>query len=54
VQKGGQIVTVQLDVSDRAQVAALWSKIPQELRNVDILGALTYDKTLVEGRDASH
>jgi len=30
-------VTVQLDVSDKAQVASLWSKVPQELRNVDIL-----------------
>jgi len=37
VQQGGQIAIVQLDVSDRTQVAALWSKIPQELRNVDIL-----------------
>jgi len=37
VQQGGQIVTVQLDVTDRAQVAALWSKIPPGLRNVDIL-----------------
>ncbi|KAI0306593.1 NAD-P-binding protein [Multifurca ochricompacta] len=37
VQQDVRIVTVQLDVSDRAQVAALWSKIPQELRNVDIL-----------------
>jgi hypothetical protein len=38
-------------VSDRAQVAALWSKIPRELRNVDILGELTYDES--EGWDVS-
>jgi len=37
VQQGGQIVTVQLDVTDKAQVAALWTKVPQELRDVDIL-----------------
>ncbi|KAI0273613.1 NAD(P)-binding protein [Gloeopeniophorella convolvens] len=37
VQQGGKIVTVQLDVSDKAQVAALWSKVPPELRNVDVL-----------------
>jgi hypothetical protein len=35
VQQGGAIVTIQFDVSDRAQVAALWSKVPP---NVDILG----------------
>lgn len=29
---------VQLDVSDKAQVSALWDKVPQDLRNVDILG----------------
>ena len=41
VQQGGTVATVQLDVSDRAQVAALWSKVPPDLRNVDILGAYT-------------
>jgi 3-hydroxy acid dehydrogenase/malonic semialdehyde reductase len=40
VQQGGKIIAVQLDISDRTQVAALWSKVPQEFRNVDILGAL--------------
>ena len=40
VQQGGQIAVVQLDVTDRAQVSALWSKVPPDLRNVDILGAL--------------
>ena len=39
VQQGGTVATIQLDVSDRAQVAALWSKVPPDLRNVDILGA---------------
>lgn len=29
---------MQLDVSNKAQVAALWDKVPQELRSVDILG----------------
>jgi hypothetical protein len=42
VQRGGRIVTVQLDVSDKAQVASLWSKVPQELRDVDILGVCIY------------
>jgi hypothetical protein len=42
VQLGGKIVSVQLDISDRNQVAALWSKVPQESRNVDILGALIF------------
>jgi len=37
LQQGGRIVSVQLDVSDKAQVASLWDKIPQDLRNVDIL-----------------
>ncbi|KAH9063455.1 NAD(P)-binding protein [Lactarius vividus] len=37
VQQGGAVVTIQLDVSDRAQVAALWSKVPSNLRNIDIL-----------------
>uniref|UniRef100_A0A0W0F916 NAD(P)-binding protein n=1 Tax=Moniliophthora roreri TaxID=221103 RepID=A0A0W0F916_MONRR len=34
---GGKFATVQLDVSDKAQVAGLWDKIPQDLRDVDIL-----------------
>ena len=41
VQQGGTIVAVQLDVSDRAQVAALWSKVPPPLRKVDILGSFS-------------
>ena len=27
-----------LDVSDKTQIANLWSKVPADLRNVDILG----------------
>lgn len=37
LQQGGKIVTVQLDVSDKTQVAGLWEKVPQDLHNVDIL-----------------
>lgn len=47
VQEGGKIVSVQLDVTDRTQVAALWSKVPQEFRNVDILGALVFFLSLL-------
>lgn len=34
----GKVAGVQLDVSDKAQVASLWDKIPQELRAIDVLG----------------
>lgn len=37
VQGGGQVTSLQLDVSDKAQVAALLEKIPQNLRDIDIL-----------------
>jgi 3-hydroxy acid dehydrogenase/malonic semialdehyde reductase len=37
-QRGGQFATLQLDVSDKAQVASLWQKVPSELRDVDVLG----------------
>jgi 3-hydroxy acid dehydrogenase/malonic semialdehyde reductase len=37
VQGGGQVMSLQLDVSDKAQVAALLEKIPQNLRDIDIL-----------------
>jgi 3-hydroxy acid dehydrogenase/malonic semialdehyde reductase len=37
VQYGGNFSTVKLDVSDKAQVATLWDKVPRELRNVDVL-----------------
>ncbi|KDR81592.1 hypothetical protein GALMADRAFT_239639 [Galerina marginata CBS 339.88] len=37
LQQGGKFASIQLDVSDRKQIAALWTKVPQELREVDIL-----------------
>lgn len=39
LQQGGKFATVQLDVGDRKQIASLYDKIPQDLRNIDILGA---------------
>jgi len=42
MQQGRKVVLVQLDISDRTQVAVLWSKVPQEFHNVDILGALVF------------
>lgn len=38
VQAGGKFVPVQLDVADKAQVASLLDRIPEELRQVDVLG----------------
>lgn len=38
VQQGGRFANVQLDVSDKHQVATFWDKVPSDLRNVDILG----------------
>ena len=38
LKEGGQFTVVQLDVSDKTQVASLWDRVPSELRNVDILG----------------
>ena len=38
VTQGGKFATVQLDVSDRNQIATLWDKVPADLRDVDILG----------------
>lgn len=38
LQEGGKFATVQVDVSDKHQVATLWDKVPSDLRNVDILG----------------
>ncbi|KIY50872.1 NAD(P)-binding protein [Fistulina hepatica ATCC 64428] len=35
--QGGRFAQVQLDVSDKIQVAAFWDKVPSELRKVDIL-----------------
>ncbi|KAJ7709926.1 hypothetical protein B0H17DRAFT_1029829 [Mycena rosella] len=37
LKEGGQFAPIQLDVSDKAAVSALWSKVPSALRNVDIL-----------------
>ncbi|PFH54372.1 hypothetical protein AMATHDRAFT_135446 [Amanita thiersii Skay4041] len=37
VQAGGRFASVQLDVSDKAQVANLWDKVPNDLRDVDVL-----------------
>lgn len=33
-----KLATVRLDVSDKTQVAKFWDGVPQDLRNVDILG----------------
>lgn len=38
MKAGGKIVNVQLDVSDKAQVAKLWEQVPEDLRTVDVLG----------------
>jgi len=38
IQQGGSFASIQLDVSDKQQIASLWSKVPQGLRNIDILG----------------
>lgn len=39
-QAGGKFAAITLDVSKRDEVAALWAKVPDELRNVDILGTI--------------
>lgn len=41
IQGGGKVATVQIDVSDKTQVNNVLSKIPDELKSVDVLG--TYD-----------
>jgi 3-hydroxy acid dehydrogenase/malonic semialdehyde reductase len=38
VQHGGQVTTVQVDVSDKDQVASILDKVPAELKNIDVLG----------------
>jgi 3-hydroxy acid dehydrogenase/malonic semialdehyde reductase len=43
LRQGGKFATVQMDVSQKDQVAALWDKVPQDLRDVDILGDLESD-----------
>ncbi|KAF9451045.1 NAD(P)-binding protein [Macrolepiota fuliginosa MF-IS2] len=35
--QGGKFTSIQLDVSDKAQVAGFWDKVPNDLRNIDIL-----------------
>jgi 3-hydroxy acid dehydrogenase/malonic semialdehyde reductase len=42
LQQGGKFASIQLDVSDKQQVASLWDKVPQDLRNVDILGKVLF------------
>ncbi|KAJ7172494.1 hypothetical protein C8R46DRAFT_1086155 [Mycena filopes] len=37
LKEGGNFTNIQLDISDRAAVSALWSKVPSSLRDVDIL-----------------
>ena len=39
VQGGGKVATIQIDVSDKAQVSGILSKIPDELKSIDVLGA---------------
>lgn len=38
-QQGGKFAIVKLDVADKTQVATLFDQIPQDLKEVDILGA---------------
>ena len=42
-------MSVQLDVSDKAQVAKLWDRVPEDLRAVDVLGKQLTPKCEVEG-----
>lgn len=37
INQGGKFASIQLDVSDKQQIASLWSRVPQDLRDVDIL-----------------
>lgn len=38
VNAGGKFAAIKLDVSDKSAVADLWKDVPQDLRDVDILG----------------
>lgn len=38
VQGGGKFAAVQLDVSDRKQIASFFERVPEDLKKVDILG----------------
>ena len=49
LSQGGKFAAIQLDVSDKAQVAGFWDQIPNDLRDVDILGTvLQYDNLFDE------
>ncbi|KAJ7273694.1 hypothetical protein B0H12DRAFT_1090653 [Mycena haematopus] len=37
LKEGGHFAPIQLDMSDKAAIATLWSKVPSSLRKVDIL-----------------
>ena len=39
IQGGGKVATIQIDVSDKVQVSSVLSKIPDELKSIDVLGA---------------
>lgn len=39
IQGGGKVATIQIDVSDKTQVSSLLSKIPDDLKSIDVLGA---------------
>jgi 3-hydroxy acid dehydrogenase/malonic semialdehyde reductase len=47
LQDGGRFATIQLDVSDKAQVASLFDKVPKELRDIDILGRPTFSAEVI-------
>lgn len=38
IEAGGKFAAVQMDVSNREDVMSLWTKVPSELHQVDILG----------------
>ena len=40
LQGGGKFATVQLDVSDKQQVATFFDRVPEDLKKVDVLGRL--------------
>lgn len=37
-QLGGKFAVVQVDVADKKQVASLFDQVPEDLRQVDVLG----------------
>jgi len=42
LSQGGKFTAIQLDVSDKAQVARFWDQVPNDLRDVDILGIVLF------------